>query len=135
MKLEVVAVPVSDVDRAEDLYQSLGWRLDADFVTGPDFRVILMNPARLGLRDHFRHGDHLGRARFGAGPHHPPAVPRDIRAGGIRLPDWPGRGTAPRAAVAHGKHEEETAISSPATLPIGRVVGPPTLPSYRRRLH
>ena len=36
MKLEVVAVPVSDVDRAKDLYQSLGWRLDADFVTGPD---------------------------------------------------------------------------------------------------
>ena len=55
MKLEVVAVRVSDVDRAKDLYQSLGWRLDADFVTGPDFRVIQMNPARLGLRDHFRH--------------------------------------------------------------------------------
>ena len=49
MKLEVVAVPVSDVDRAKDLYQSLGWRLDADFVTGPDFRVIQMNPS-LGSR-------------------------------------------------------------------------------------
>ena len=85
MKLEVVAVPVSDVDRAKDLYQSLGWRLDADFVTGPDFRVIQMNPARLGLRDHFRHRDHLRRARFGGGPHHQPAVPRDIR----------GRHTAP----------------------------------------
>jgi hypothetical protein len=41
-----------------------------------------MNPARLGLRDHFQHRDHLGRARFGAGPHHPPAGLRDIRAGG-----------------------------------------------------
>ena len=31
MKLEVVLIPVSDVDRAEDFYQGLGWRLDADF--------------------------------------------------------------------------------------------------------
>jgi len=31
MKLEVVVVPVSDVDKAKDFYQALGWRLDADF--------------------------------------------------------------------------------------------------------
>jgi hypothetical protein len=37
-KLEVVVVPVFDVDRAKDFYQALGWRLDADFVTAPDFR-------------------------------------------------------------------------------------------------
>ena len=42
-------VPVSDVDRAKDRYQSLGWLLDANFVTGPDFRVIQMNPG-LGSR-------------------------------------------------------------------------------------
>jgi catechol 2,3-dioxygenase-like lactoylglutathione lyase family enzyme len=42
MKLEVVVVPVSDVDRAKDFYQALGWRLDADFVAAPDFRVIQM---------------------------------------------------------------------------------------------
>lgn len=40
MRLEVVVVPVSDVDRAKRLYGSLGWRLDADFVTGEDFRVV-----------------------------------------------------------------------------------------------
>jgi catechol 2,3-dioxygenase-like lactoylglutathione lyase family enzyme len=34
MKLEVVVLPVSDVDRAKAFYESLGWRLDADFVTG-----------------------------------------------------------------------------------------------------
>src|SRR5436190_16700487 len=34
MKLEVVTVPVSDVDRAKRFYQSLGWRLDADFSAG-----------------------------------------------------------------------------------------------------
>ena len=37
MKLEVVVVPVSDVDRARDFYQALGWRRDADFATGPDW--------------------------------------------------------------------------------------------------
>ena len=44
MKLEVVVLPVSDVNRAKAFYQELGWRLDADFVTGPDFRVVQMNP-------------------------------------------------------------------------------------------
>jgi len=43
-KLEVVVVPVSDVDRAKAFYQGLGWRLDADFATGPDFRVIQVTP-------------------------------------------------------------------------------------------
>lgn len=44
MKLEVVVIPVSDVDRAKDFYKTLGWRLDADFVTGEDFRVIQLTP-------------------------------------------------------------------------------------------
>jgi catechol 2,3-dioxygenase-like lactoylglutathione lyase family enzyme len=44
MKLEVVVLPVSDVDRAKAFYQGLGWRLDADFGTGPDFRVVQMTP-------------------------------------------------------------------------------------------
>ncbi len=44
MKLEVVVLPVSDVDRAKAFYQSLEWRLDADFTTGPDFRVVQLTP-------------------------------------------------------------------------------------------
>ena len=44
MKLEVVVVPVADVDRAKGFYQGLGWREDADFVGGPDFRVVQMTP-------------------------------------------------------------------------------------------
>jgi len=44
MKLEVVVVPVSDVDRAKGFYEGLGWREDADFVGGPDFRVVQMTP-------------------------------------------------------------------------------------------
>ncbi len=40
MNLEVVTLPVSDVDRAKSFYQSLGWRLDADIVRGGAFRVV-----------------------------------------------------------------------------------------------
>lgn len=39
MKLEVIVIPVSDVDLAKEFYGSLGWRLDADFA-GNDWRVI-----------------------------------------------------------------------------------------------
>ena len=38
LKLEVVIIPVSDVDRAKRFYESLGWRLDADFGDGEDWR-------------------------------------------------------------------------------------------------
>lgn len=44
MKLEVVVVPVSDVDRAKRFYQSLGWRLDADFAGEGGFRVVQLTP-------------------------------------------------------------------------------------------
>jgi catechol 2,3-dioxygenase-like lactoylglutathione lyase family enzyme len=48
MKLEVVVIPVSDVDRAKRFYGSLGWRLDADVVTGDDFRVVQFTPPGSG---------------------------------------------------------------------------------------
>jgi catechol 2,3-dioxygenase-like lactoylglutathione lyase family enzyme len=44
MKLEVVVLPVSDVDRAKSFYEKLGWRLDADFATSKDFRVVQLTP-------------------------------------------------------------------------------------------
>ena len=44
LKLEVVVIPVSDVDRAKRFYQSLGWRLDADFAAGDDWRLVQMTP-------------------------------------------------------------------------------------------
>jgi catechol 2,3-dioxygenase-like lactoylglutathione lyase family enzyme len=44
MKLEVVVVPVADVDKAKEFYQGLGWRLDADFANGEDFRVVQLTP-------------------------------------------------------------------------------------------
>jgi catechol 2,3-dioxygenase-like lactoylglutathione lyase family enzyme len=44
MKLEVVLLGVSDVDRAKAFYEKLGWRLDADFAAGDDFRVLQLTP-------------------------------------------------------------------------------------------
>ncbi len=44
MKLEVVVIPVSDVDRAKRFYSDLGWRLDIDYTAGDDFRVIQFTP-------------------------------------------------------------------------------------------
>ena len=44
MKLEVVVIPVSDVDRAKEFYSRLGWRLDADYDNNNDFRVIQFTP-------------------------------------------------------------------------------------------
>jgi len=44
MKLEVVVIPVSDVDRAKRFYESLGWRLDGDFVVGDQFRGVQLTP-------------------------------------------------------------------------------------------
>jgi catechol 2,3-dioxygenase-like lactoylglutathione lyase family enzyme len=44
MKLEVVMIGVSDVDRAKAFYQNLGWRLDIDFTVGDNFRGVQMTP-------------------------------------------------------------------------------------------
>ena len=43
-KLEVVILPVSDVERAKRFYMSLGWRLDADFASGEDWRAVQLTP-------------------------------------------------------------------------------------------
>ena len=48
MKFENVVIPVSDVDRAKDFYTKLGWRLDADFAAGADYRVIQFTPPGSG---------------------------------------------------------------------------------------
>jgi catechol 2,3-dioxygenase-like lactoylglutathione lyase family enzyme len=48
MKLEIVVIPVSDVDRAKRFYGDLGWRLDADFAAGDGWRVIQFTPPGSG---------------------------------------------------------------------------------------
>ncbi|MER6472608.1 VOC family protein [Streptomyces collinus] len=44
MRLEVVVIPVADVDRARGFYETLGWRLDADFVAEDGLRVVQLTP-------------------------------------------------------------------------------------------
>jgi catechol 2,3-dioxygenase-like lactoylglutathione lyase family enzyme len=44
LKLEVVVIPVADVDRARRFYEGLGWRVDADFTNGGDWRLVQMTP-------------------------------------------------------------------------------------------
>ena len=56
MALEVVTLPVSDVERAKRFYESLGWRLDADLVAGDDFRAVQMTPPHSPCSIHFGKG-------------------------------------------------------------------------------
>src|ERR1700684_4212038 len=53
MKLEVVVIPVSDVDRAKGFYGSLGWRLDADFRFDNGFRIVQFTPPGSGCSIQF----------------------------------------------------------------------------------
>jgi catechol 2,3-dioxygenase-like lactoylglutathione lyase family enzyme len=61
-KLEIVVIPVSDIDRAKEFYERLGWRLDADYDNGSDFRVIQFTPPGSGCSVIF------GRNVTGAAP-------------------------------------------------------------------
>jgi catechol 2,3-dioxygenase-like lactoylglutathione lyase family enzyme len=53
MKLEVVVIPVADVERAKRFYGGLGWRLDADFVVGDAFRGVQFTPPGSSCSIHF----------------------------------------------------------------------------------
>jgi catechol 2,3-dioxygenase-like lactoylglutathione lyase family enzyme len=53
MKLEVVVIPVSDVDRAKAFYGRIGWRLDADFAFDNGFRVVQFTPPGSGASVQF----------------------------------------------------------------------------------
>jgi catechol 2,3-dioxygenase-like lactoylglutathione lyase family enzyme len=53
LRLEVVVVPVSDVDRAKAFYANLGWRLDADVVRGDDLRLVQFTPPGSGCSIQF----------------------------------------------------------------------------------
>jgi catechol 2,3-dioxygenase-like lactoylglutathione lyase family enzyme len=56
LKLEVVVLPVSDVDRAKRFYEGLGWRLDIDFNAGDDFRGVQFTPPGSPCSIHFGKG-------------------------------------------------------------------------------
>src|SRR5438270_11163141 len=56
MKMEVVILPVADVDRAKRFYKGLGWREDADLSAGDDFRVVQFTPPGSPCSIHFGKG-------------------------------------------------------------------------------
>ena len=56
MKLEVVTLPVTDVDRAKRFYQNLGWRMDADITRGDAFRAVQLTPPHSPCSIAFRTG-------------------------------------------------------------------------------
>lgn len=56
MKLEVMAIPVSDIERSKRFYSDLGWRLDADFVVGSEFRGVQFTPPGSACSIHFGKG-------------------------------------------------------------------------------
>src|SRR5277367_5702792 len=53
VRLEVVVLPVSDVDRAKEFYAGLGWRLDADIAHGEEFRIVQFTPPGSGCSIQF----------------------------------------------------------------------------------
>ena len=53
MKLEVVVIPVTDIDRAKEFYAKLGWRFDADFRFPDGYRSIQFTPHGSGCSLHF----------------------------------------------------------------------------------
>jgi catechol 2,3-dioxygenase-like lactoylglutathione lyase family enzyme len=63
LKLEVVTIPVSDVNRAKEFYGGLGWRLDADFTAG-DEQVVQFTPPGSQCSIHF--GTNLTQAKPGS---------------------------------------------------------------------
>ncbi len=56
LKLEVLGIPVSDIERAKRFYTDLGWRLDADFVAGNEFRGVQFTPPGSPCSIHFGKG-------------------------------------------------------------------------------
>jgi catechol 2,3-dioxygenase-like lactoylglutathione lyase family enzyme len=56
MKLEVVVIPVSDIDRAKEFYTRIGWRLNIDRSAGEEFRLVQFTPPGSGCSVHFGKG-------------------------------------------------------------------------------
>jgi catechol 2,3-dioxygenase-like lactoylglutathione lyase family enzyme len=67
MKLEVVVIPVSDIDRGKRFYEALGWRLDADVITGDGSRVVQLTPPGSPCSIHLRQRHHADPGGVSAG--------------------------------------------------------------------
>jgi catechol 2,3-dioxygenase-like lactoylglutathione lyase family enzyme len=112
MKLEVLVLSVSDVDQAKHFYETLGWRLDADFVASEDFRVVQLTPTGSEASIIFGKGVTLAAPGSVQGLH---LVVYDIETARAELAD---RGVA----VSEVFHDVGGVFHHPGTE--GRVPGP-----------
>jgi catechol 2,3-dioxygenase-like lactoylglutathione lyase family enzyme len=126
MKFEIAVIPVSDVDRAKEFYQRIGWRLDADYAApGSDFRVIQFTPPGSGASVIF--GNNVTAAAPGSaqGLY---LIVSDIEAARQELI---GRGVKV-SAVFHGNAGAHIGPDEPYLFGRARVSGPdPEHSSYR----
>jgi catechol 2,3-dioxygenase-like lactoylglutathione lyase family enzyme len=122
MKLEVVVIPVSDVDRAKEFYGRLGWRLDADFRFDNGFRVVQFTPPGSGSSIQF--GTKITTAAPGSAKSLYLVV-SDIAAARKQL-------VARGAGVSEVFHNEEAGANFETDGSSGRISGPaPDHTSYR----
>jgi catechol 2,3-dioxygenase-like lactoylglutathione lyase family enzyme len=124
-KFEIVVIPVSDVDRAKDFYTKLGWRLDADFDSGKDWRVVQFTPPGSGCSIIF--GENVTAAAPGSaqGLY---LIVSDIEAARRELRD---RGV-PITEAFHGAGDEHLGPDEPYLFGRKRVSGPdPAHRSYQ----
>lgn len=121
MKLEVMVVPASDVDRAKSFYQRLGWRLDADIDKGADFHVVQLTPPGSAA------SIHLGKGHTTAAPGTLPspflivndieAARADLMGKGVQVSEifhsTPGSVPQPGPAPAHLSYQSYATFKDP----------------------
>jgi catechol 2,3-dioxygenase-like lactoylglutathione lyase family enzyme len=116
LSLEVVILPVSDVDRSKQFYKGLGWREDADIVASEDFRIVQLTPPGSGASISFGTGVTTMTPGSQQGLL---LVTDDIEAARAELVE---RG-APVSEVFHGPagrfHPEEPSVRLPGRHPEG----------------
>jgi catechol 2,3-dioxygenase-like lactoylglutathione lyase family enzyme len=118
LKLEVVVIPVADVDRAKSFYGGLGWRLDADFVKGDAFRVVQFTPPGSPCSIHFGKGVTSaapGSARLYLVVSDIVAARAALMARGVEMSEIAHR-TAPGEANLSGPHPQRQSYASFATF-------------------
>jgi catechol 2,3-dioxygenase-like lactoylglutathione lyase family enzyme len=118
MKLEIVVIPVSDAGRAKEFYAGLGWRLDADFDSGKDYRVIQFTPPGSGCSIIF--GQNVTAAEPGSA-HGLYLIVSDIEAARTELL---GRGALDVSEVFHDTGGEYAGPDEPYLFGRLRVAGP-----------
>jgi len=118
LKLEVIVIPVADVDRAKRFYGGLGWRLDADFVVGDKFRVVQFTPPGSPCSIHFGTGvtpAAPGSAKLYLVVSDIVAARTELIARGADVSDVVHR-TAPGQAPLGGPHPQRASYASFATF-------------------